>query len=76
MKKWFVSAKKADFTEIGKKFNITPMTARIIRNRDVVGDEQIRRYLQGTVKDLYSPWKKYASSGIMILMVSAPLIFC
>jgi len=57
MKKWFVSAKKADFTEIGKKYNITPMTARIIRNRDVVGDEQIRRYLQGTVDDLYSPWE-------------------
>ena len=56
MKKWFVSAKRADFTEIGKKFNITPMTARIIRNRDVVGDEQIRRYLQGTAADLYSPW--------------------
>ena len=56
MKKWFVSAKKADFTEIGKKFHITPMTARIIRNRDVIGDEQIRRYLQGTVEDLYSPW--------------------
>ena len=56
MKKWFVSAKKADFTEIGKKFNITPMTARIIRNRDVVGDEQIRKYLHGTTSDLYSPW--------------------
>lgn len=57
MKKWFVSAKKADFTEIGKKFNITPMTARIIRNRDVIGDEQIRRYLQGGLADLYSPWE-------------------
>ena len=56
MKKWFVSAKKADFTEIGEKFHITPMTARIIRNRDVVGDEQIRRYLYGNVEDLYSPW--------------------
>lgn len=56
MKKWYVSAKKADFTEIGKKFHITPMTARIIRNRDVVGDEQIRRYLQGSLEDLYSPW--------------------
>lgn len=56
MKKWFVSAKKADFIEIGKKFHITPMTARIIRNRDVIGEEQIRRYLQGTVEDLYSPW--------------------
>ena len=57
MKKWFVSAKKADFTEIGKKFNITPMTARIIRNRDVVGDEQIRKFLYGTIADFYSPWE-------------------
>ena len=68
MKKWFVSAKKADFTEIGKKFNITPMTARIIRNRDVVGDEQIRRYLQGTVEDLYSPWRMAGmKEGITLL---------
>ena len=57
MKKWFVSAKRADFTEIGKKFNITPMTARIIRNRDVVGDEQIRKFLHGGIADLYSPWE-------------------
>ena len=57
MKKWFVSAKKADFTEIGKKFHITPMTARIIRNRDVVGEEQIRKYLHGSTADFYSPWE-------------------
>ncbi len=55
-KKWFVSAKRADFEEIGKKFHITPMTARIIRNRDVIGDDQIRKYLQGNLSDLYSPW--------------------
>ena len=57
MKKWFVSAKRADFTEIGKKFNITPMTARIIRNRDVIGDEQIRKFLHGDIADLYAPWE-------------------
>ena len=68
MKKWFVSAKKADFTEIGKKFNITPMTARIIRNRDVVGDEEIRRYLHGNLSDLYSPWKLYGMrEGVSLL---------
>ena len=68
MKKWFVSAKKADFTEIGKKFNITPMTARIIRNRDVVGEEQIRRYLYGTAADLYSPWLLHGmNEGICLL---------
>ena len=57
MKKWFVSAKRADFTEIGKKFNITPMTARIIWNRDVIGDEQIRKFLHGGIADLYAPWE-------------------
>lgn len=68
MKKWFVSAKKADFEAIGKKYHITPMTARIIRNRDVVGDEAIRRYLQGTVADLYSPWLLYGmKEGISLL---------
>ena len=68
MKKWYVSAKKADFNEIGKKFQITPMTARIIRNRDVVGDEQIRRFLYGDVTDFYSPWEmKGMKEGILLL---------
>lgn len=71
MKKWFVSAKKADFTEIGKKFNITPMTARLIRNRDVVGDDQIRRYLQGGTEDFYSPWLIYGmKKGVELLKQS------
>lgn len=59
MKKWFLSAKRADFTKIGEKYHITPMTARIIRNRDVVGDAQIEKYLYGSLKDLYSPWLLY-----------------
>lgn len=71
MKKWFVSAKKADFQEIGKKFHITPMTARIIRNRDVVGDEKIRKYLSGTVDDLYSPWLLFGMREAINLLRSA-----
>ena len=35
--KWMLHAKKADFNEIGMRFHISPVTARIIRNRDVVG---------------------------------------
>ena len=71
MKKWFVAAKKADFDEIGKKFHITPMTARIIRNRDVIGDEQIRRFLHGGVEDLYSPWLLYGmKEGVALLRKS------
>lgn len=71
MKKWYVSAKKADFNEIGKKFHITPMTARIIRNRDVTGDEEIRKYLYGGLSELYSPWLLYGMrEGVALLRQS------
>jgi len=50
--KWFVSAKKADFQKIAQQFDISPVTARLIRNRDVVGEEAIHEYLHGTTDDL------------------------
>lgn len=55
MAKWMVSAKKADFGKIGEKFGIDPVIARIIRNRDVIGEEEIALYLQGTLADLHDP---------------------
>lgn len=53
--KWMLYAKKADFQEIGHKFHVSPVLARLIRNRDVVGDEAIERYLNGTVDQMHSP---------------------
>ena len=55
MAKWMVSAKKADFNGIAEKFQIDPVIARIIRNRDVVGDEEVTKFLHGTMADLYDP---------------------
>ena len=43
--KWMLQTKKADFGEIAKKFNINPIVARVIRNRDVVGDKEIEEYV-------------------------------
>ena len=54
-KKWVIAAKRADFTGIAKRFGIDQVTARIIRNREVVGDEDIDRYLHGTKEDLHDP---------------------
>ena len=56
MEKWMVAAKRADFKEIGEHFGIDQVTARIIRNRDVIGEEAIEKYLHGSRKDFYSPW--------------------
>ena len=53
--KWMVYAKKADFDGLAREFSISPVTARIIRNRDVCGSEAVRKYLYGSWEDLYSP---------------------
>ena len=52
---WVVAAKRADFNAIGKAFGIDPVIARLIRNRDVTGDDAIRLYLDGTLRDLSDP---------------------
>ena len=56
MEKWMVAAKRADFKGIGERFGIDQVTARIIRNRDVIGEKAIEKYLYGSRKDFYSPW--------------------
>ena len=55
MEKWFVINKGADFAGIAKRFGISPVTARLIRNREVMGDEAIARYLKGGIGQLYDP---------------------
>ena len=55
MEKWMVMAKRADFIEIGKKFGIDKVTARIIRNLDVICDNDINMYINGGIDDLYDP---------------------
>lgn len=53
MEKWFITMKKADFGTIAEKYHISPITARLIRNRDIIGDDAIDFYLNGTIADLY-----------------------
>ena len=53
MAKWFLATKKAEFDEIGKKYGISPVLARIIRNRDIIEDADMERYLHGSLEDLY-----------------------
>lgn len=55
MKKWVVAAKRADFKAIGEKYHIDQVTARLIRNRDVTGDDALREYLYGTIADMHDP---------------------
>ena len=68
MAKWFLSAKKADFNRIAEEFHIDPVIARIIRNRDMVTDEEIRLFLYGDRSNLHDPGKlKDATKAALIL---------
>lgn len=45
--------KKADFNKIAKQFNISPVTARLIRNRNYIDISDINKYLNGGLSNLY-----------------------
>ena len=53
MERWVLLRKGADFEAIGKKYQISPRLACLIRNKDVIGEEAVDRYLNGTISDLY-----------------------
>lgn len=55
MEKWVEIQKGADFQKIAQHFGISPVTARLIRNREIVGKDAIEKYITGSVADLYDP---------------------
>ena len=69
MEKWFVINKGADFAGIAKRFGISPVTARLIRNREVMGDEAIARYLKGGIGELYDPYLLLDSDRLTDILV-------
>lgn len=56
MEKWFVTSKKADFKKWAAEFQIDPVVARVLRNRDLQSEEEIGKFLHGTLQDCHSPW--------------------
>ena len=68
MEKWLVAAKKADFHQWSQKFNIDPVLARIIRNRDITEEEEVRKFLYGTLADCHSPWLLHGMDSAVALL--------
>lgn len=56
--KWLVQTKKADFNRLGNVFGISPVIARLIRNRDIITEEDYKEYLglKGDMSEKYSPF--------------------
>jgi single-stranded-DNA-specific exonuclease len=57
MEKWFIRMKKADFYGMSKRYGISPVIARILRNRDLINDDEITEYLHAGTAPLQDGWK-------------------
>lgn len=66
---WVVIAKRADFKRLGERFQIDPVIARVIRNRDVEGEEAMEAYLHGDLSmlsDLHRMKDLDLAAGILL----------
>ena len=67
--KWTVYGKRADFFANAKRFNIDSVTARVIRNRDIIGDEAIEMYLNEDMSMAHEPFlMKDMTKGCRIML--------
>ncbi len=71
VEKWYVAAKKADFDKWAEEFQISPVFARILRNRDLAESAQIERFLNGKLADCYSPRRMKDMDKAVELVCSA-----
>lgn len=53
---WILQTKRADFQDWAQKLHITPLLAKLIRNRDILTVEEAREYLYGTMDSLGDPY--------------------
>ncbi|MBE5997781.1 MAG: single-stranded-DNA-specific exonuclease RecJ, partial [Lachnospiraceae bacterium] len=65
---WFLTTKRADFDAVARRFGIDPVIARILRNRDITGDEEIRTFLYGTVRDLHDPMQMRDMDAAVLIL--------
>ncbi len=54
-KEWRIYGRKADFNGLGEELGISPLTVRIMCNRDVRTGEEMYKYLHPDRKNLYDP---------------------
>lgn len=57
MSQYYIYCKKADFNRLAGQFHISPILARILRNRDLISDSEIGEYLYGGTERLYDPFQ-------------------
>ena len=50
-----LQTKRADFNGLAMRLGVSPVAVRIMRNRGLLDEREMRKYLYGTLDDLYDP---------------------
>lgn len=53
--KWIVHSKKADFDGFAKALGVSPIVARIMRNKDLESIEEQRAFLDNSLENMHNP---------------------
>ena len=53
--KWMVHSKKADFDGFAKTLGVSPIVARIMRNKDLETIDEQKRFLDNSLENLHNP---------------------
>ena len=53
--RWILETKKADFDGLGHELGVSSLVVRCMVNRGLETESEMRRYLRGTLEDLYDP---------------------
>ena len=52
---WMVQTKRADLSGLAMRLGVSPVAVRVMRNRGLTEEAEMRKYLYGTLDDLYDP---------------------
>ena len=52
---WMLQTKRAEFNGLAMRLGVSPVAVRIMRNRGLLDEREMRKYLYGTLDDLYDP---------------------
>ena len=68
MENWVEIRKSADFMKMASEYGISPVTARILRNRDLVSPSEIRNFLSPGPEAFHDPMTLLGMDRVILVL--------
>lgn len=67
-KNWRIMQKKVDFNLLAEKLGVSPYIVRILCNKDLQTEEEMRYFLFGTIEQLHDPYQLFDAQNAMTIL--------